>query len=132
MREARPFGQRPKYLIRDNDSKYGVDFARVAAGSGITVLNTPVAAPNANAVCERFQKSVRQECSDHLFLLGQRHMSRVIRAYGDYFNRECPHQGIGQRIPMPLDADSPGRGNPPPVRVIPILGRLHHAYRCAA
>jgi len=65
LREATPFGQGPKYLIRDNDSKYSVEFARVAAGVGIKVLKTPVEAPNANTVCERFQKSVRRECLDH-------------------------------------------------------------------
>ncbi|MEP7284840.1 MAG: hypothetical protein ABI947_03620 [Chloroflexota bacterium] len=59
------------YLIRDNDGKYGAEFARAAAGAKIKVLKTPVAAPNANAVCERFQKSVRRERLDHLFVLNQ-------------------------------------------------------------
>jgi transposase InsO family protein len=58
LREATPFGQGPKYLIRDNESKYGPAFARVAAGAGIKVLKTPVKAPNANAICERFSRSV--------------------------------------------------------------------------
>jgi transposase InsO family protein len=132
LREATPFGQHPKYLIRDNDSKYGVEFARVAASTGIKVLKTPVAAPNANAVCERFQKSVRRECLDHLFVLGQQHLHRVIKAYVDYFNGERPHQGIGQRIPIPLNSDSPGWRSAQPVHVFPVLGGLHHTYRCAA
>jgi putative transposase len=71
LREATPFGQGPKYLIRDNDNKYSWEFAGVAAGAGITVLKTPVAAPNANAVVERFQGSVRRECLDHMLVLGQ-------------------------------------------------------------
>ncbi|MEP7289665.1 MAG: integrase [Chloroflexota bacterium] len=86
LREATPFGKGPKYLIRDNDSKYGVAFARAAAGARIKVLKTPVAAPNANAVCERFQKSVRRECLDHLFVLSQRHLYRIIHVYVSYFN----------------------------------------------
>ncbi len=49
LREATPFAQRPRYLIRDNDGKYGAAFARVAAGSRITVLRTPIRAPRANA-----------------------------------------------------------------------------------
>ena len=84
LREATPFGKGPRFLIRDNDSKFGLEFARVAAGAGIKVLKTPVAAPNANAVCERFQESVRRECLDHLSVLGQRHLYRMIKAYVTY------------------------------------------------
>ena len=56
----------------------------------------------------------------------------MIKAYVDYFNRERPHQGIGQRIPMPLDSDALNLGSPQLVRVFPVLGGLHHVYRCAA
>jgi putative transposase len=65
LREATPYGQAPKYLICDHDSKYGSCFHRVATTSGIKLLKTPVHAPQANAVCERFLRSVRQECLDH-------------------------------------------------------------------
>ncbi len=54
LREATPYGHTPKYLIRDNDSKFGPCFARVAATSGIKILKTPYHAPRANAICERF------------------------------------------------------------------------------
>ena len=66
LREATPYGQAPKYLIRDNDSKFGSCFARVATTSAIEILKTPFHAPRANAICERFLRSVRQECLDHL------------------------------------------------------------------
>jgi hypothetical protein len=52
LREATPFDQRPRYLIRDNDRKFGATFARVAEASGIAILRTPYRAPRANAVCE--------------------------------------------------------------------------------
>src|SRR6266566_6493939 len=55
-------GQTPKYLLRDNDNKFGPCFARVAATSGIEILKTPHQAPRANAICERFLGSVRREC----------------------------------------------------------------------
>jgi len=61
LREATPFDQRPRYLIRDNDRKYGPRFARLAAASGIRVLRTPVRAPRANATCERLLGSVRRD-----------------------------------------------------------------------
>ena len=69
MREATPYGQTPKYLIRDHDSKFGPCFARVAATSGIRILKTPSHAPRANAICERFLGSVRRECLDHVLIL---------------------------------------------------------------
>ena len=68
LREATPFGQQPRYLIRDNDGKYGAALARVAATSGITLLRTPLRAPRANATRERFLGSVRRECLDHLLV----------------------------------------------------------------
>jgi transposase InsO family protein len=86
LREATPERAAPAYLIRDNDSKFGPDFARVAAVSGIEILRTPYRAPRANAYCERFIGSVRRECLDHLLILGETHLRRVLRAYVTYYN----------------------------------------------
>jgi putative transposase len=96
LREATAFGVGPKYLIRDNDSKFGVAFARVAQTSGIKILKTPYHAPRANAICERFLGSVRRECLDHLLILQEKQLHRVLRAYVKYFNQARPHQGIRQ------------------------------------
>jgi len=63
LREATPFGERPSYLIRDNDSKYGRVFAHVAAASSITERRTAYRAPPQNATCERFLGSVRRACT---------------------------------------------------------------------
>src|SRR6516164_36451 len=84
LREATPYGLAPKYLICDNDSKFGPCFARVAKTSTIKILKTPYHAPRANAICERFLRSVRQECLDHLLVLQEKQLQRVLRAYGDY------------------------------------------------
>ncbi len=130
LREATPFGQHPRYLIRDNDGKFGVIFARVAATSGITILRTPIRAPQANASCERFLGSVRRECLDHLLVLGERHLARVLREYVAYFNRARPHQGLGQALPEP-PTGTQGR-DAGPVRALPVLGGLHHTYQRAA
>ena len=94
LREATPFGEHPKYLIRDNDAKFGSQFARVAADAGIEILKTPFHAPKANAICERFLGSVRRECLDHFLILGERHLQRVLQEYVAYFNLDRPHQGI--------------------------------------
>src|SRR5262249_43971903 len=92
LREATPYGQEPKYLIRDRDSKFVPSFARVAATSGIKILKTPYHAPRANAICERFLGSVRRECLDHLFILHARQLARVPHAYVQYFNQARPQE----------------------------------------
>jgi len=130
LREAMPFDERPRFLIRDNDRKYGAQFDRVAAASGIRMLRTPIRAPRANAVCERFLGSVRRECLDRVFVLGERHLGRVLREYVAYFNHERPHQGLGQARPEQSPAallNCTGL-----VSALPVLGGLHHAYRRAA
>ena len=132
LREATPFDQRPRYLLRDNDSKYGARFAQVAEASGITVVRTPVRAPRANAVAERFLRSVRRECLDHLLLVGEGHLRRALGEYVAYFNRERPHQGRGQRLPAPGGQPGPARRGTGTVIAVPVLGGLHHAYRRAA
>ena len=132
LREATPYGQAPKYLIRDNDSKFGSCFARVAAPSGIKILKTPYHAPRANAICERFMRSLRQECLDHLLIFQEKQLHRVLNAYVAYFNQARPHQGIGQHIPEPSRSalSSPQAGEK--VIAIPVVGGLHHDYRWAA
>jgi transposase InsO family protein len=131
LREATPFDERPRFLIRDNDAKYGPRFARVATGSGIAVLRTPVRAPRANATCELFLRSVRRECLDHVLVLGEGHLRRVLREYAAYFNTARPHQGIGQTVPDARGMASPASPSAPIVS-IPVLGGLHHTYRRAA
>ena len=132
LREATPYGERPRFLVRDNDAKYGAGFARVAEASGITVVRTPVRAPRANAVAERFLRSVRQECLDHLLLLGEAHLRRALGAYVAYFNGDRPHQGCGQRVPVPGTRPKHVQPHGGDVVATPVLGGLHHAYRRAA
>ena len=131
LREATPFDQRPRYLLRDNDRKYGPAFARVAAGSRSAVLRAPSRAPRANGTCERFLGSVRRECLGHVLILGEAHLRRVLREYVAYFNTARPHQGIGQAVP---DAPRSAVASSPvaPIVAIPVLGGLHHDYHRAA
>jgi transposase InsO family protein len=129
LREATTWGEGPRFLIRDNDDKFGRRFDEVAEGTGITILRTPLQAPNANAFCERFLRSVRAECLDHVVILDEDHLASILRRYCAYFNDARPHQGIGQKIPT---------RSPDPLAVggtiaeTPILGGLHHDYRLAA
>ena len=92
LREATPYGEGPRYLIRDNDDKFGGQFSAVAAGTGIEVVPIPPKSPNLNPICERFLGSVRRECLDHVVILGEDHLRRVLAEYiAAYFNAARPH-----------------------------------------
>jgi putative transposase len=131
-RFATAFGVGPKYLIRDNDGKFGVGFARVASTSNIEILKTPYYAPRANAICERFLGSVRRECLDHLLILHKKQLHRVPGAYIRYFNRARPHQGIKQQIPEQKAGLVPPHHESGKVISFPVLGGLHHDYHRSA
>ncbi len=131
-RFATAFGVGPKYLIRDNDGKFGVGFARVATTSRIEILKTPFYAPCANAICERFLGSVRRECLDHMLILQEKQLHRVLNAYMHYFNRARPHQGIKQQIPEQKAGSVPPHHESGKVISFPVLGGLHRDYRRSA
>jgi putative transposase len=132
LREATPYGQSPKYLIGDRDGKFGSCFARVAATSGIEVLKTPYHAPRANAICERFLGSVRRECLDHILILQEKQLDRVLQAYIQYFNQARPHQGIKQQIPQQYGEPAPANHKSGRILSCSVLGGLHHDYRRSA
>jgi transposase InsO family protein len=127
LREATPWGKRPKYLIRDRDKKYATHFSTVAVSSGIKELKTPYRTPQANGICERFMGSFRRECLDHVLIHDDKHLERVTTEYTTYFNQKRPHQGIGQWIPDQYDLT---RSKPTNGRITSkvILGGLHHSY----
>ena len=121
----------PRFMILDNDNKFGATFQNQADSEGIDILRTPFRAPRANAFCERFLGSLRRECLGHLLILGEDHLRRTV-AEDVRFHNECrPHQGLGQVILVEEGSRraAPGSGN---VVGTPILGGLHHDYRRAA
>jgi transposase InsO family protein len=131
IREATPFGDGPRFLICDNDGKYGSLFEHAVEGAGITLIHTPPYAPQANAMCERFMGSVRRELLDHILILSEGHARRLAKEYGQYFNYARPHQGIDGQIPIPPSAAfllPAGNGF---LRRISVLNGLHHDYRWA-
>ena len=78
VREATPYDASPRFLIQDNDNKFGACFNRVAEERHIKVLRTPVRAPQAHAICERFIGSVRREFLDHILILSERQLYRAM------------------------------------------------------
>jgi len=126
LREATPWGEAPKYLIRDNDSKYGQQFTSVASSTGIKELKTPFRAPKANAICERCIGSIKRECLDQMLIFHRSQLRRVVKEYAEYYNRSRPHQGIGQRIPAQYRESHPARSGK--IVATSVLGGLHHSY----
>lgn len=127
LRNATPGGAGPRFIIRDRDSKFGAEFDRAAKAVGARVIRTAVRAPNMNATCERFLRSVRRECLDHVIIFSERQLRVVLTEYVKYFNRARPHQGLNQATPLAIA--TPACGN---VIGLPVLGGLHRDYRRAA
>jgi hypothetical protein len=88
-----------KFLIRDRDTKYVASFDEVFKSEGRKIVKTPVRTPNANAVAERFDRTVRSECLDHILIVNEAHLERVLRSYACHYNGHRPHQGLSQEIP---------------------------------
>ena len=118
-----------RVLLHDRDAKFAASFDTVFAAEGVEVVRTPYRAPRANAYAERWIRSVRRECLDHLLILGEAHLRRVLTADVAYYNRARPHQGLGQRTPVP---PSEGVGQGLVRRRDHLGGLLHEYYREAA
>jgi putative transposase len=127
--EAFPDDTAPKYLLRDRDAIYGEEFVRRVKGVGIREVLTAPRAPWQNPFVERVIGSIRRECLDHMVVLSERHLRRLLRAYLAYYNTVRPHQALEQNSPRPREVQSPALGH---VVAIPQVGGLHHLYQRAA
>jgi putative transposase len=87
-------------LIRDRDSKFTAAFDGVFSGNGTRVIRTPVRSPRANSFAERFVGTLRRECLDHVLILGERHLRRILAEYARHYNGHRPHQALQQEPPQ--------------------------------
>jgi len=123
----------PRFLVHDRDSRYGTIFDRRVRRLAITQARTPVRSPRTNAIAERWVRSVRTECLDHVFIFNERHLEKVLAEYVGYFNHWRPHRSIGQRAPCAPGTDASHRSaQAGEITAIPVLGGLHHVYQRAA
>ena len=118
-----------RFLLRDRDSRYGTTFDRRVRNIGIAQIRTPFRSPRANAIAERWVRSVRTECLDHVFIFNERHLQKVLAEYVGYFNDWRPHRSIGQRAPCALARASHRSAQARKIIAIPVLGGLHHVYQ---
>ena len=120
-----------RFLIRDRDGKYSGPFDEVFRSEGIRIVKTPVRAPKANAIAERFVRTVRSECLDWMLILNRRHLEHVLRVYTDHYNRQRPHRALDLHPPQATRASER-----PACRAIHrhdrLGGLIHEYYRAAA
>ncbi len=90
-----------KFLLRDRDSKFTAAFDGVFSGNGTRVIKTPVRTPRANAFAERFVGTLRRECLDHVLILGEGHLRKVLAEFARHYNGHRPHQSLQQEPPLP-------------------------------
>jgi transposase InsO family protein len=121
----------PRILSHDNDGCFGAHFDRRVESLGIKQVRTPVKAPKANAIAERWVRSIRNECLNHRPILGRQHLQRAVNEYVGYYNRWRPHRRLGQIAPRAAFAQ-PRRRFGRKVTGEPILSGLHHVYQLAA
>ena len=116
-----------RFLILDRDTKFTDQFCRIVEDAGIAIVQTAYRAPDMNAIAERWVKSVKTECFDHVTLFGQAKLERVLASYVDHYHSERPHQGLGNELIHGTPWN--GRGE---MVVRERLGGLLNSYRRAA
>ncbi len=115
-----------RFLLRDRDSKYAPIFDHVFESEGLHVIPSPIRAPNAIAYAERWVRTVREECLDHILILNQRHLQRVLLEFINDYETARPHQGMAQQTPIPRPtATKTGQIKPHKV-----LGGIINDYYC--
>ena len=120
---------RTQFLIRDRDAKYSGPFDEVFRCEGVRVIRTPIRSPKASAFAERFVKTIRRECLDHILVFGERHLERILREYVRHCNKERPHRGLSLEIPEPQLTSN--RANGEVGRVARLGGLINEYHRMA-
>jgi transposase InsO family protein len=121
--EAFPWEQAPRYLIRDRDASYGHAVTQRLAAMGIRDRPTAPRSPWQNGHAERLIGSIRRECLDHVVVLGEAHLRRVLVTYADYYNELRTHRSLTKDTPLHRIVERLGT-----VTSRPILAGLHHQY----
>jgi transposase InsO family protein len=125
MVEAFPEDTAPRYLLRDRDKIYGCEFhQRIRGMSMEEVLSSP-ASPWQRAYVERLIGSIRRDCLDHVIVLGEGHLRKILKSYLEYYHRSRTHLALSKDAPEPRTVQPPGMGE---IVELPQVGGLHHRY----
>jgi transposase InsO family protein len=121
--EAFPWNEAPRYLIRDRDGIYGVAVTRRLRAMGIRDKPIAAGSPWQNSFAERLIGTIRRECVDHVVVLGETHVRRILREYARYYNTARTHRSLDQDAPVSRPVQQIGR-----IVSHALLGGLHHQY----
>src|SRR5208283_1715179 len=125
LREASPFDQLPRYLLRDRDRIFGDDFREQVRDMGICEVLSAPRSPWQRAYVERVIGSIRRECLDHVIVFHENSLRRILHSYFDYYHRSRTHLSLGKDSPEPRAIQPPEMGS---VVGLPQVGGLHHRY----
>ena len=121
--EAFPWNEAPRYMIRDRDRIYGAVVTRRLRAMGIRDKPIAAASPWQNGFAERLIGSIRRECLDHIIVLGEVHLRRILQSYADYYNGVRTHRSLDKDAPVSRPVQRTGV-----ISSRAILGGLHHHY----
>ena len=121
--ETCAWDQAPGCLIRDRDAVYGQVFTRRLRAMGIRDRPTAPRSPWQNGCVERLIGSIRRDCLDHIIVVGERHLRRILSEYASYDNEARTHLALEKDAPVGRKATPSGT-----IRTTPFLGGLHHQY----
>jgi putative transposase len=125
LREAFPFDQLPRYLLRDRDAIFGIAFREQVRDMGIHEVRCTPRSPWQRAYVERVIGSIRRECLDHVLVFHETSLRRILRSYFAYYHRSRTHLSLGKDSPEPRAIQPPEMGS---VVAVPQVGGLHHRY----
>jgi len=129
IREAFPFDTAPRYVLRDRDGIYGEEFRCTMASMGIEEVVTAPRSPWQNPFVERLIDTIRRECLDHIFVLNEAHLKRILTSFFAYYHTARTHSSLERNAPVPRAVEPPEGGK---VVAVPMAGGLHHRYRRVA
>jgi putative transposase len=127
--EAFPWDSAPRYLLHDRDGSYGENFSEAARRLGIREVLTAAQSPWQNAYVERLIGSIRRECLDHVIVLNESGLRRILKSYFEYYERSRTHLSLGKDAPVSRPVQPLGTGR---IVEIPQVGGLHHRYERVA
>jgi transposase InsO family protein len=123
--EAFPFDTAPRYLLRDRDAIYGETVRGRIKSLGIEEVVTAPRSPWQNPLVERIIGSIRRDCLDHVIVINERHLRRILRDYFDYYHTCRTHMSLNKHPPETRLVEPQGLGN---IAAFPRVGGLHHRY----
>ena len=121
--EAFPWDSAPRFLIRDNDVKFGALFKRRVRAMGIRDRPISFRSPWQNGYAERVIGTIRRECLDHMIVVNEAHLRSVLSAFAQYYNSARTHRSLAKDAPNRRSVERSGA-----ITAHPVLGGLHHRY----